>query len=88
MVFVKSILAGVVALAACVLVAVATFAGWGWWVIYWSREGGSVGFVSFSFNSPWIALSIFPILIVAAVVFLAGFYWKFRRLTTSNRRSH
>jgi hypothetical protein len=53
MVFVKSILAGVVALAACVLVAVATFVGWGWWVIYRSsREGGAVGLLSFSINSP------------------------------------
>jgi hypothetical protein len=83
MVFLKSILAGVVALVVGLLVAVGSFVVWGWWVTHrFSKEGGGIFAATFASGSPWM------LLIVAVMVFLAGFYWEFRRVTTSNRRLH
>ena len=83
MVFVKSILAGVVVLVAGVLVAVGSFVAWSWWVTYrFSKEGGGVFAATFASGSMWM------LLVAALAVFLAGFYWEFRKLTTGNRRSH
>jgi len=75
-----------VALVAAILISGAVFVVWSWWIAYRSsREGGGVGMVSIGISGSWIGL---PVLIVAVVVFLAGFYWKFRKLTTGDRHSH
>jgi uncharacterized membrane protein len=73
MVFLKSILAGLVAVLAVVFVTVLGFAAWGWWMAHRleQAQGGGIGAYV---NTPWI-----PVPIIAAVVFVAGFWWEFRR---------
>jgi hypothetical protein len=76
MVFLKSILAGLVAVLAIVLLTVLGFAAWGWWWVAHSLEqaqGGGTGAIV-GVNTPWI-----PVPIIAAVVFVAGFWWEFRK---------
>jgi hypothetical protein len=75
MVLLKSILAGLVAVLAVVLLTVVGFAAWDWWVAHRleQAQGEGIGAIV-GVNTPWI-----PVPIIAAVVFVAGFWWEFRR---------
>lgn len=73
MVYVKSFLAGIVALVSVLFLAIIAFIGWGLWM---RNQSSTVGPVSYDVTRSWIAT---PILIAAASVFLAGFTWQFRR---------
>jgi uncharacterized membrane protein len=74
MVFLKSILAGLVAVLAVVLLTVVGFAAWGWWVAHSLEQAQGGGIGAYVVNTPWI-----PVPIIAAVVFVVGFWWEFRR---------
>lgn len=74
MVFLKSILAGLVAVLAVVLLTVVGFAAWDWWVAHRLEQAQDGGIGAYVVNTPWI-----PVPIIAAVVFVAGFWWEFRR---------
>lgn len=83
MVYFKSFLAGMAALLAVLLLAAVGFIGRGWWwTSHRSANGGGVGVVSYDVSSPWIGI---PLLIVIGLIFLAGFYWEFRRAKRANR---
>jgi hypothetical protein len=73
-IYLKSLLAGLGAPIAVVLLGILGFIGWGW------RR--SI-IVAFNISSPWI---IQPVLIVAGFIFVVGFSWEFRRLTRTNPR--
>jgi uncharacterized membrane protein len=74
MVLLKSILAGLVAVLAVVFLTALGFAAWDWWVAdrLEQAQGGGIG--AYVVNTPWI-----PVPIIAALVFVAGFWWEFRR---------
>jgi uncharacterized membrane protein len=72
MAFLKSILAGLVAVFAVVLLTVLSFAAWGWWVAHGLEHAQRAGI------GPYVAVRV-PVPIIAAVVFVAGFWWEFRR---------
>jgi hypothetical protein len=72
------------ALASVLFLAIVGFIGWGWWIDARSSDQGSVGHISYDVSRPWIGI---PLLIVAGLIFLAGFYWDFRRATRANRLS-
>ena len=74
MVYLKSILAGFVAVLAVVLLTVLGFAAWGWWWVAHGLEQAQGGGIGAYVNTRWI-----PVPIIAAVVFVAGFWWEFRR---------
>ncbi|HEY6346296.1 MAG TPA: hypothetical protein VIY49_32810 [Bryobacteraceae bacterium] len=74
MVFLKSILAGLVGVLAVVLLTVLGFAAWGWWVAHRLEQAQGGGTGAYAVNTPWI-----PVPIIAAVVFVAGFWWEFHR---------
>jgi hypothetical protein len=81
MVYIKSALVGFVALLIAVLVAALSFLGWEAWIAHNVLQGSGGGGVAV--NTPWIPLQL---LIVAAVlVFVAGFYWEFRRVRRTAR---
>jgi hypothetical protein len=75
MLYLRSILTGFVAVLAVVLLTVLGFAAWGWWVAHRLEQarGGGVGPLVLV-KTPWI-----PVPIIAALVFVAGFWWEFRR---------
>lgn len=75
MVFLKSILAGFLAVLAVVLLTVVAFAAWDWWVAHRLEQAqGEVIGAIVGVSTPWI-----PLPIIAAIVFVAGFWWEFRR---------
>jgi hypothetical protein len=82
MVYLKSFFAGVVALVLVLILCIVGFIGWGSWISATSSNQGSLGLVSYDVSRIGI-----PLLIVAALIFLAGFYWEFRRATRGNRLS-
>ena len=74
MVFLKSILAGLVAVLAVVLLMLLGFAAWDWWVVHRLEQAQGAGIGAYVVETPWI-----PVPVIAAVVFGAGFWSKFRR---------
>ena len=75
MVFFKSILAGLVAALAIVLLTVLGFAAWDWWWVgHGLEQAQSGGIGAYVVNT-----SSIPVPLMAAVVFVAGFWWEFRR---------
>jgi hypothetical protein len=82
MVYLKSFLAGVVALVLVLFLCIVGFIGWGFWISHRSSNHGPGGTVSYDVSRIGI-----PLLMVAGLIFLAGFYWEFRRATRDNRPS-
>jgi hypothetical protein len=56
MVLLKSILAGVVAVIAVVVLSAGVFIAWGWWMANGVAQVGSVGAVAYDVNTPWIMI--------------------------------
>jgi uncharacterized membrane protein len=81
MVLLKSILAGVVAVIAVVVLSAGVFIAWGWWMANGVAQVGSVGAVAYDVNTPWIMI---PLPLIVGVVFFAGFYWEYRRARRTN----
>jgi uncharacterized membrane protein len=82
MVYLKSFLAGILALVSALLLCIAGLIGWALWMSHTSSNEGSVGAVGYDITSPWIGI---PLLTVTALIFLAGFSWEFRRVRRSQR---
>ena len=82
MVYLKSFLVGVAALVLVLFLSIVGFIVWGLWISPRPSNQGSVGTVSYDVSSPWIGI---PLLIVVALIFLAGFSWEFRRATRAKR---
>jgi hypothetical protein len=81
MIYLKGILVGIsVAVAASVLFVVAVFVLPLLLPFLLSRVTGNGGMAAASFSSG-------PILGIALVAFAAGFYWEFRRASTTRRRA-
>lgn len=77
MIYLKSFLAGLIAL----VVGVMILAGiaFGAMEIMMRRLSSEGGMGSFAVNGPWISIPLLLIALVAASIFLAGSYWQFRR---------
>ena len=84
MVYLKSFLAGVVALVLVLFLCIVGFIGWVFWIRHRSSNPVTEGLVAYDVSHPWIGV---PLLIVAGLTFVAGFSWEFRRATRANRPS-
>jgi hypothetical protein len=84
MVYLRSFLAGVVAVVSALLLCIAGLIGRTLWMNHTSSGEGPGGAVGYDITSPWIGI---PLLTVTAMIFWAGFFWEFRRVRRS-QRSH
>jgi cbb3-type cytochrome oxidase subunit 3 len=84
MVYLKSFLAGVGALVLVLFLCIVGFIGWGFWISHRSSNQVNEGVIAYDVGRPWIGI---PLLIVAGLIFLAGFYWEFRRAKRADRLS-
>ena len=82
MVYLKSFIAGIVAVLGVLFLCIVALIGWGVWISHRSYNEGSVGAVGYDIKSPWIGILI---LVVVALIFLAGFSWEFRRAMRPQR---
>lgn len=79
MVYLKSLLAGLASLFVALLLGIVVFFAWGWWVTRkYAAEGGLAVI-------PFARGSASELLIIAGLIFLAGFYWQFRRARRAGR---
>lgn len=81
MIYLRSLLAGLVALVSVVLLGIIVLIGWAMWTTHWFSDHGSGETVSYDIARPWIGI---PLVMVVLLSFLAGFCWEFRRA----RRAH
>jgi hypothetical protein len=81
MLYLKSFLVGVAALVSGLFLGVVGSIAWALWI---SPRSSTEGVVAYDVTSPWIGI---PLLIVAGLIFLAGFSWEFRRATRASRPS-
>jgi hypothetical protein len=56
MVYLKSFLAGVLALVSALLLSIAGLLGWALWMSHTSSNEGSVGAVGYDISSPWVGI--------------------------------
>ena len=64
MVYLKSFLAGVVALVSVLFLGIVVFIGWGFWISHRSSNQVTDGVVAYDVSRPWIGI---PLLIVAGL---------------------
>jgi H+/Cl- antiporter ClcA len=79
MIYLKSLLAGVGALIACYVFLVTVGVR-----LLLPKTPDLPGGVSFVSNSPWVPL--WPILVIALLVFAAVYLWTFRKLSKASQR--
>ena len=96
MVYLKSLVAGFAALIAVVLLETLGVIGWGLsikspavnrtWVVPYTNGAPVVPHNNGASVAAHAISSHLPLLIIAGLIFVAGFYWEFRRATRINPR--
>ena len=76
MVYLKSILAGLVAVIGTMVLAVIGFVVLGWWTSQRHSKAAGEGVVAYD-----IRVLVMPVAIIVGLIFVAGFWWEFRRAT-------
>jgi uncharacterized membrane protein len=76
MIYLKSILAGIVAVLMVLVLVAASFAAWQYLTMKKTGSGG-VGLILFN-------VDLVLVLIIGLAIFCAGFYWQFRKGSAKN----
>jgi len=82
MIYLKSVLAGVAAVIAALVLTAAAFAAWGWWTVHRAAQEAGAGVGAVEVNTPWIVI---PAPILVAVAFFLGFCWQWRKAKRNQR---
>lgn len=76
MIYLKSILAGIVAVMIALMLVVASFTAWQYSAMARTGSGG-IGLILFD-------VDLVAVFLIGLAVFAAGFYWQFRRASAKN----
>ena len=82
MVYLKSIVAGLIAVIGTLVVAVIGFIVWGLWMSQRHPNGAGLSAVSYD-----IRALVIPLVIIVGLIFASGFWWQFRRAKRAERTS-
>ena len=82
MVYLKSIVAGLIAVIGTLVLAVIGFIVWGLWMSQRYPNGAGASAVSYD-----IRALVIPLVIIVGLIFASGFWWQFRRAKRAERTS-
>jgi uncharacterized protein YneF (UPF0154 family) len=82
MVYLKSIVAGLITVIGTLVLAVIGFLIWGFWMSQRHPNGAGASTVSYN-----IRVLVIPLVIIVGLIFASGFWWQFRRAKRAERTS-
>ena len=82
MVYLKSIVTGLIAVIGTLVLAVIGFIVWGLWMSQRYPNGTGASAVSYD-----IRALVIPLVIIVGLIFASGFWWQFRRAKGAERTS-